>query len=115
MGVLWRDDDLAGLAQCGVVVEFNNVSARAVPAAGEISRCDDSCLSIRRNIHAGQEARVNLSYAAIGIAIEQVDARVDFVVERVVHDVDPVRGFRPDRRYSQVLGGQGWRLWTGGS
>ncbi len=65
-------------------------------AAGEIGGRDGGCFAVWRQAHAGEKAGVDLTNAPIGIAIKQVDTRVDFVVERIVDHVYPVRRFRSD-------------------
>jgi len=64
------------------------------------------CPAIRRNAHAGEKP-VSICRCADKYRRRTVDARVDLVVERVVHDVDPVWRLRPTFATVRCSAGRG--------
>src|SRR5262249_51810204 len=114
-GVFRRQDDLASLGKSGDIVEFNHVRPGTMTATREIGCCDDHRFTVRRYIDSGRETRVDLAHPPVTVAIKQVDARIDLVVERVIEHVYPMWRLRAGRGHGELLGGQGWRRRAGGS
>src|SRR5207237_8330573 len=98
----WEHDLAAGGGR-GIVGELDHIGTRTATAAGEVGGGYHSGGPVGREVDAGGEAGVDLPQSTIAVAVEQVHAGVEFVIERFIVHVSPVRGLRLQLRLGEVL------------